>query len=149
MPASSKIIGKQRKVDAETEIKSKQQEVRYDLRDFTIGYIVEKFKEDFFYVPEYQRKFIWNARHKCRFIESVLLGLPIPMMFVADIGEVDDGRVVEHRAVTFGNLVECGGEFGDLLEVQLADDAAGVVGGVKALGRCAVTDSVNAGLVFK
>lgn len=75
---------------ADEQIRQKQHEVRYDLRDFTIDYIVKEFQEDFFYVPHYQREFIWNPKHQCRFIESVILGLPIPMMFVADM---DDGRL--------------------------------------------------------
>lgn len=75
---------------AEEEIRTRQHEIRYDLRDFTIDYIVKQFQEGLFYVPEYQREFIWRDPHKCRFIESVILGLPIPMMFVADM---EDGRL--------------------------------------------------------
>ena len=75
---------------AEEEIRAKQHEVRYDLRDFTIDYIVERFREGLFYIPDYQREFVWKEPNKCRFIESVILGLPIPMMFVADM---DDGRL--------------------------------------------------------
>ena len=76
--------------DAEEEIKAKQNEVKYDLRDFTVDYLVTQFHEDRFYVPHYQRKYIWRKKHQCRFIESVMLGLPIPMMFVADM---EDGRL--------------------------------------------------------
>jgi len=79
------------KILADEEIKRKQNEVKYDIRDFTIGYLLQQFSNDLFYVPPYQRKFIWNASNKCRFIESVLLGLPIPMLFVAEIEE--DGRL--------------------------------------------------------
>lgn len=79
-----------RRSDADKEIKAKQQEVKYDLRDFTIDYIVQQFQQDLFYVPEYQREFIWRPSHKYRFIESLVLGLPIPMMFVASM---DDGRL--------------------------------------------------------
>jgi len=75
---------------ADHEIKLKQQEVKYDLRDFTVDYIVQKFQTDLFYVPDYQREYIWRTRHKCRFMESIILGLPIPMMFVADM---EDGRL--------------------------------------------------------
>jgi hypothetical protein len=74
----------------EAEIKSKQREVKYDLRDFTIGYIVKEFRAGLFFIPPYQREFIWNPSRQYRFIESVLLGLPIPMMFIADL---DDGRL--------------------------------------------------------
>ncbi|MGC8541775.1 MAG: DUF262 domain-containing protein [Phycisphaerae bacterium] len=79
-----------KKSAAESEIKAKQREVKYDLRDFTIDYIVREFKQGLFFIPEYQRQFVWDTGRKCRFIESMLLGLPIPMMFVA---ELDDGRL--------------------------------------------------------
>ena len=64
--------------------------MKYDLRDFTIDYIVQQFQQDLFYVPDYQREFVWDLRRQRRFIESVILGLPIPMMFVADM---EDGRL--------------------------------------------------------
>jgi hypothetical protein len=83
-------IGETERRAAEEEIRAKQHEVRYDLRDFTIDYIVQQYHEDLFYVPDYQRQFIWTDQNRCRFIESVILGLPIPMMFVADM---EDGRL--------------------------------------------------------
>jgi hypothetical protein len=75
---------------AEAEIKAKQREIKYDLRDFTIDYIVREYREGLFFSPDYQREFVWDGKRQCRFIESVLLGLPLPMMFVADL---DDGRL--------------------------------------------------------
>jgi hypothetical protein len=39
--------------------------------------------------PEYQRFFRWNNEQKSRFIESILLGIPIPPIFVA---QRDDGK---------------------------------------------------------
>lgn len=75
---------------AELQIREKQREVKYDLRDFTVGYIVQMFHESDFFIPEYQREFIWRNKERSRFIESIMLGLPIPMMFVA---EMDDGRL--------------------------------------------------------
>ncbi|NQV28839.1 MAG: DUF262 domain-containing protein [Rhodopirellula sp.] len=75
---------------AEKQIKAKQQEIKYDQRDFTIKHIVNDYREGLFYIPEYQRNAIWPVKDQCRFVESVILGLPIPFMFVA---EVDDGRL--------------------------------------------------------
>lgn len=66
---------------AEAEIKAKQREVKYDLRDFVIDYIVNEFKSGLFFVPDYQRRFVWDVSRQCRFIESVILGLPIPRCF--------------------------------------------------------------------
>lgn len=80
-----------KKKAADKQIRELQSEVKYDLRDFVIGYMVEQFQQDHFYIPDYQREYIWRDHHRWRFIESVLLGLPIPMMFVAEIE--DDGRL--------------------------------------------------------
>jgi uncharacterized protein with ParB-like and HNH nuclease domain len=45
--------------------------------------------------PEFQRFFRWSNRQKSRLIESILLGLPIPQIFVAQrpdgIWDVVDG----------------------------------------------------------
>lgn len=86
----TKAITSGDKVRAEEQIKSTQREIDYDIRDFTIDYLVEQFREGMFYIPSYQREFIWRESNKMRFIESVLLGLPIPFMFLAD---TDDGRL--------------------------------------------------------
>lgn len=75
---------------ADNQIRTLQSEVKYDLRDFTIDYLVNAFREDLFFVPDYQREFIWPDKNKSKFIESVVLGLPIPMLFVADMA---DGRL--------------------------------------------------------
>jgi Protein of unknown function DUF262 len=83
-------IGEPQQDIADAQIREKQREVKYDLRDFTIDYIIKQFREGLFYVPDYQREYVWPDGHRCRFIESVILGLPIPMMFVADM---EDGRL--------------------------------------------------------
>lgn len=75
---------------SEKQIKERQHDVRYDLRDFTVDYLVQAFREDLFFIPEYQREFIWPESNRSKFIESVILGLPIPMLFVADMA---DGRL--------------------------------------------------------
>ena len=77
-------------VQMDSEIREKQKEVRYDQRDFTIDYIVKEYATGLFFIPPYQREFVWDLKRQCRFIESVILGLPIPFMFVADL---DDGRL--------------------------------------------------------
>lgn len=90
MAKKIKEISKVAKALAEAQIKEQQKETKYDLRDFTIDYIVQQFRDDLFFIPDYQREFIWPEKHRIEFIESILLGLPIPMMFVADI---EDGRL--------------------------------------------------------
>jgi hypothetical protein len=83
-------ITEAQKEQAEAQIKEQQKETKYDLRDFTVDYIIQQFQADLFFIPDYQRNFIWPEKHRADFIESILLGLPIPMMFLADL---DDGRL--------------------------------------------------------
>lgn len=77
-------------IKAEEQINNLRKEVDYDTRDYTIDFLVQQYKDNEFYIPdEYQRQFIWDNQNKNRFIESILLGLPIPFMFFSD---TDDGR---------------------------------------------------------
>ena len=76
--------------EAEEQIQSLRKEVDYDTRDYAIDFLVKQYTDDEFYIPdEYQRQFIWDDDDKNKFIESILLGLPIPFMFFSD---TDDGR---------------------------------------------------------
>ncbi|NJO16056.1 MAG: DUF262 domain-containing protein [Thioploca sp.] len=82
--------------NAEKQIYSQQQEVAYDTREFTVELLVSKYlhgienDENEIYVPEYQREFVWDKERQSKFIESIVLGLPIPFIFVA---EMTDGRL--------------------------------------------------------
>lgn len=81
----------------EDQIKAEQQSISYDIKDFTIEYYVQKYldREDTddneIYIPDYQREFIWDNYRQSKFIESIILGLPIPLIFVAEIE--DTGRL--------------------------------------------------------
>lgn len=84
------IIDDERRKNAEEQIKKMRNEIDYNTRDYTIDFIIEQYNNNEFYIPdEYQRQYIWNDVDKNRFIESILLGLPIPLMFFSD---TDDGR---------------------------------------------------------
>lgn len=89
------------KVGAETQIRELKQTVDYQTKEFTIEVMVQKFvdgadeDENEIFIPAYQRAFVWNQRRMSKFIESVILELPIPYIFLAtlpkDIAE-DEGR---------------------------------------------------------
>ena len=67
-----------------------RREIDYNTRDYAIDFLVTQFNNgEFFINPDYQRNFVWDTVRKCRFIESILLGYPIPFMFFSDN---DDGR---------------------------------------------------------
>ncbi len=80
----------------EDELSAERKKVDVSYHDFSIRELVRMLTENELNIsPEYQRKFRWKPDVASTFIESVLLGLPIPPIFVAtDVGyqwEVVDG----------------------------------------------------------
>lgn len=80
---------------AEEQILEKQKIVDFDIKEFTIELLVNKYlngiesDDNDIFIPTYQRNFVWDVDRQSKFIESVLLGLPIPYIFSADT----DGRL--------------------------------------------------------
>ncbi|MBS0951665.1 DUF262 domain-containing protein [Lactiplantibacillus plantarum] len=75
---------------AKKQIKSLQKQIVYDTRDYPISYIVSKFSNGSYFIPTYQRNKVWTDHQKERFIESLLLGYPIPLIFLS---EQPDGKL--------------------------------------------------------
>jgi hypothetical protein len=74
---------------AERQIVENKKKVDFDIKEFTIEFLVRKFDKGDIYVPDYQRDFVWELDRRSKFIESVILGLPIPFIFVADVVDAD------------------------------------------------------------
>lgn len=71
------------------EIEQAQRLVRTDAYQMSIGEIVTMYDEQEIVIdPEFQRLFRWEIGQKSKLIESLLLGIPIPSIFVF---ERDDG----------------------------------------------------------
>lgn len=71
-------------------ISKKRNSLKTDRLDMSFGELMSLFEDgDLFITPEYQRVFRWSLFQQTRFIESVLLGIPIPPIFVA---EDDEGK---------------------------------------------------------
>ena len=75
---------------AEEAIRSLELSVRFIVTDYTVEFVAEKVRSKEYYVPEYQREMVWDDAVQSRFIESVLIGLPIPFVF---LWQDDDGRM--------------------------------------------------------
>ncbi|WP_296028671.1 DUF262 domain-containing protein [uncultured Treponema sp.] len=77
----------------ENDIELQQRNVSYDTKEYTIELIVNKYLNGIdenineFFVPDYQREFVWDNYRQSRFIESLLIGLPIPYIFLAETKE--------------------------------------------------------------
>ncbi|MCJ2068895.1 DUF262 domain-containing protein [Methylobacterium sp. J-030] len=88
--------------EAERQIRTVQQVVDYTVREYPVEVLVEKHLtgklegENEIFVPDYQRDLIWEDKRQSKFIESLLIGLPVPYLFVADVGNEDpdlEGRL--------------------------------------------------------
>ena len=76
-------VSKERLKAIEQQVDKEQRNVKYDIRELTMEYYANKFHKGEMFVPDYQREFVWDEKHESRFIESILLELPVPMIFVA------------------------------------------------------------------
>lgn len=84
-----------RKSDAELnlandQVRASQNVIAYDSKEYVVEVIVKRFEKGQFFIPEYQRDFVWSDERRCKFIESVMMGLPIPYLFGV---QTSDGKV--------------------------------------------------------
>lgn len=94
MTYQNELFNKLNFAEVEKEIKSNQKQFDFDIREYPIEIIAMKFnpsqQDPEIFIPDYQREFVWSEKQKSLFIESLLIGLPIPYLFVADIDESED-----------------------------------------------------------
>jgi len=50
--------------------------------DFPVDALVAKVEREDIFIPSFQRNFVWNVSQASRFVESLLLGLPVPGVFL-------------------------------------------------------------------
>lgn len=87
------IITDEQKDTAEEQILKESVLFDYDTKEYPVEIIVQKYSEGLdddlneLYVPSYQRDFVWDEKRQSKFIESVMVGIPVPYIFTADRGE--------------------------------------------------------------
>ena len=83
------------------QLSNEQKLVSFDMRELTIEFYVTKYltkidtDDNEIYVPDYQRELVWDVAKQSRFIESLLLGLPVPFIFTAEIPETGRLEIVD------------------------------------------------------
>lgn len=86
---------------AEAQIQELQKITDYEVREWPIEVMVDKFtngKEtdtSEIFIPDYQREMVWSAKQQSRFIESILIRLPVPFIFAADVAQGDKSGCLE------------------------------------------------------
>jgi len=88
----------------EKQIEKCSRQINYTINEYTIGYLADEMhkalseKEDEtgnFLIPDYQREFVWDDNRKSRFIESIIMGLPIPFIFYYENTETGQQEIVD------------------------------------------------------
>lgn len=66
---------------------NENEEFRYSITsygaDYTVDSIVNRIEKEKIFVPPFQRKYVWTHIQASRFIESLILGLPVPGVFLS------------------------------------------------------------------
>lgn len=75
---------------AEVQIVEQAKRIDFFLTEYSVELLAQKVRDVEYVVPAYQREFTWEDRRKSRFIESLIMGLPIPFIF---FWEMPDGRL--------------------------------------------------------
>ena len=63
--------------------------------DYTVDALVKRMRSSTFTVPDFQRRFVWSQRHASQFIESLLMGLPVPGIFLYKEAETNKHLVID------------------------------------------------------
>ena len=63
--------------------------------DYTVDTLVKRMRGGAFKVPEFQRKFVWTLKHSSKFIESLLMGLPVPGIFLYKEADTNEHLVID------------------------------------------------------
>ena len=86
----------QAQVDAaEAQILEHSKRIEFYLTEYSVELLALKMERSEFEIPAYQREDTWEPSRKDRFIESLLMGLPIPFLFFWEIPETGKLEVVD------------------------------------------------------
>lgn len=90
--------------------------------DYPVDSLIKRLERDHIKIPKFQRDFVWSTKQASRFIESLLLGLPVPGIFLSKDTESADLFVIDGQQRLKSLLYFYQGYFNDkpfrLTEVQ-------------------------------
>ena len=74
-----------------------REKVRSEKKEYTIDSLYGKYKKGRLVIsPDFQRRFVWEKKKASKLVESILLSIPIPLIFTAEVEggcvEVIDGQ---------------------------------------------------------
>lgn len=63
--------------------------------DYTVDSLVKRMRGGAFRIPDFQRQFVWTSKHASKFIESLLMGLPVPGIFLYKEADTNEHLVID------------------------------------------------------
>lgn len=51
--------------------------------DYSVDGVIKRLEKGQIMVPDFQRKYVWDIKKASRFIESLIIGLPVPGIFLS------------------------------------------------------------------
>lgn len=101
---------------AEQQISEQTKKIDYYLTEYSLELLAAKMRDGEFEVPAYQREYTWEEERKWRFIESILMNLPIPFLFFWESPQTGKLEIVDgsQRLRTIQEFI-----FGDLILGEL------------------------------
>jgi hypothetical protein len=75
---------------AEKQIADQTKRIDFYITEYSVEILANKMQSGEYVVPDYQREFTWEHERKSKFLESLIMGLPIPFIF---FWEMEDGRL--------------------------------------------------------
>ena len=114
-------------VASETEdLQIDDQSTEYDISvypaDFTLQGLYDKWLSASIGLPEFQRKYIWNRQKASRLVESFLLGLPVPSIFLYQERDTSHQLVIDGHQRLFSIFYYFKGSFSNGTSFRLTRD---------------------------
>ena len=96
--------------DNSTDSKIERYQINTFTQDRAIETLLKWYKNGKLILPEFQREFVWSYSNSCRLIESILLNLPIPNIFLFKIKDTEGEKFLLidglQRITTINQYVE-------------------------------------------
>jgi uncharacterized protein with ParB-like and HNH nuclease domain len=90
-------------------------DVRYQVSsygaDYPVDSLVKRLRQGDIQLPKFQREFVWPLPQASRFVESLLLGLPVPAIFLSKDPETQKLIVIDGQQRLKSLLFFCDGIF--------------------------------------
>ncbi len=108
---------------AEIQIIEQSKRIEFYLTEYSVELLASKMHNGDFEIPAYQREDTWEPGRKSRFIESLLMGLPIPFLFFWESPQTGKLEIVDgsQRLRTIEQFVLGDLALGELDELSLLE----------------------------